>query len=123
MTAVAEKPKEKIRPPVYQMPRVPVGAFVRWYRGGDTRKVKRGIVQNAYLDTVQIYVFGEALGAVKTCRHITDPQVKDKPDATAEVGCWDFTEEHYEHEQFKADTNRRLADLETAVRTGLGLKK
>ena len=120
MTAAAEKPKAKEKPPrepEFIMPRPKVGQDVRWFTNGDERKPARGYVEAVFERKIRLRVHGGGLGPVKTCWHITDPEVKAKPDAvqTHDGGAWDFTEEFYEDAKWRAEMETRISTLEANV--------
>ncbi len=119
-SAVLEQSSE-IKPPVYKMPLPQPDTTVRYYAFGDQANAPQvAYVKTVYPATnrIKVIVPSDQLAPVKTCMHISDPDVKKKPFAvkTESGGTWDFSTEHYRRMAWEEDMTTRFNELAEKVR-------
>ena len=73
---------------------LPVGATCVYYIHGDVNleNAAPAVVLKAYKSGIlELKVFSQGADSYRDCvRHVDDPEVKSRPEATRREGCWDF---------------------------------
>ena len=86
----------------YKRPPIQAGAFIQWFREGDTSALGyRALVLDAGDRALKIQVFNlDVSGVIQTSvRHIHDPEIKRRKNLARNHGLWDYTPEHKQLDQ------------------------
>lgn len=114
MTAAVETPAAP-ETPTWEMPKVRLGQTVLYYRHGvrDGKIPHVGYVLKINRTTLTIRTVDA--GIYSAVRHLDDPRLVESPEQRADLGAWDYTDEHRAQEAWVESVNQRLATIERQI--------
>lgn len=117
--AVVNVPTPAPKPVKFEMPRPDIDGVVQWFPRGERSTPKRAYVIGIYNERIKLFVPEERLAPNKTCMHVDDPGVLERPDAVRDesAGTWDFSIQEKRMKERDEFFTRELLEMAMKVKS------
>lgn len=103
----------------YKMPPASGGLVVSWYKNGKKKKADERIALVNRVTPLNVDLFvldpNDPNPHKEYVSHIEDPRLKIGQGAFAEFGAWDYTESYKQDQEWRAECNRRMVEMEGQI--------